>query len=171
MLFIIKKIQLKVQLSNKVSDVLVIFCVGIIILGFDICYNYYWWYESEYAVSEYTEANDLNFEDTSAAIISELIPKTNEFYRINKSFDSVVTSTIPSENDAMVQGYYGLKNYNSLGNMSYIDFLQASGCYCTIPAVIEQYKENGIKPEQIHGQELNYIHGVENRYNLMVPEQ
>lgn len=167
MLFIIKKIQLKVQLSNKVSDVLVIFCVGIIILGFDICYNYYWWYESEYAVSEYTEANDLNFEDTSAAIISELIPKTNEFYRINKSFDSVVTSTIPSENDAMVQGYYGLKNYNSLGNMSYIDFLQASGCYCTIPAVIEQYKENGIKPEQIHGQELNYIHGVENRYNLM----
>lgn len=79
MLFALKKIQLKVQLSNKVSDVLVIFCVGIIILGFDICYNYYWWYESEYAVSEYTEANDLNYEDTSADIISELYPKKTNF--------------------------------------------------------------------------------------------
>lgn len=163
----IRKLQPKNQLLNKVSNVLMIFSAGIIILGCDICHNYYWWYQSEYAVSEYTEENNLNFGDTSADIISNLRPKENEFYRINKSFDSVVTSTIPSENDAMVQEYYGLKNYNSLGNMSYVEFLQAAGCYCTIPTAIEQYKERGIKPEQIYGQELNYINGVENRYNLM----
>lgn len=138
------------------------------VLGADVTANYYWWYQSEYAVSEYSENNHVDYEDTSAQLIRDILPEDNEFYRINKSFDSVIdVNEIPSENDAMVQGYYGLKNYNSLGNSAYTMFLQGAGCYCTVPAAIPVYIENGVKPQDIKGAELNYINGVEDRYNLM----
>lgn len=145
----------------------VLFIAMMFILGCDILSNYYWWYESDYSVTEYSEENIMSYEDKSALLISELLPSSEEFYRINKSFDAVVASGIPSENDAMIQGYYGLKNYNSLGNASYISFLQKAGCYCTVPFQIQSYIDRGLMPTDLVGQDLNYVNGVEDRYNLM----
>ena len=105
---------------------------------------------SEYSVSEYSEENQLDYEDESSIIVKNLLPTKDEFYRINKSFDSVITDgEIPSLNDAMIQGYYGLKNYNSLGNAPYTEFLQRSGCYCTVPSMIPIYQESGVQPLEI----------------------
>lgn len=150
--------------SYEYLYVIVFVCIYLL----DVCHNYYFWYESKYSVTEYSEENNMLYTDNSNRIISTILPDKNEFYRINKNFDSVVEKHgIPSENDAMIQGYYGLKNYNSLGNSSYIHFLQNAGCYCTVPSNIPSYIDRGIKPTDLVGQELNYINGVENRYNLM----
>ncbi len=134
----------------------VLMCSLIIVFGIDVITNYYWWYGSEYSVSEYSEENQLDYEDESSIIVKNLLPTKDEFYRINKSFDSVITDgEIPSLNDAMIQGYYGLKNYNSLGNAPYTEFLQRSGCYCTVPSMIPIYQESGVQPLEIKGQERN----------------
>lgn len=156
-----------IKCTDKHRKNMVCIVCGIIIL-LDISHNYYWWLQSDYSVSQYAESDNLNYDDSSQKLITRILPTNKEFYRINKSFDSVVTNgSIPSENDAMVQGYYGLKNYNSLGNTFYIRFLQESGCYCTLPSLIDSYVEVGIKPNEVKGQEVNYINGVEDRYNLM----
>lgn len=144
--------------------------IGFIILitTVDICNNYNMWYGSEYCVTEYTEENNFSYHDSSMKVINQLKKNDKGFYRINKMFDSVITNTvIDSMNDSMVQKYYGLKNYNSLGNPGYIDFLRDLGCYVTLPVYADVYRKTGVSPWDVEGQELNYIAGVGDRYNLM----
>lgn len=132
----------------------------IVLISVDITLNYYHIFEVDN--NTYTK-NDAIYDDASAQIIESIMEEDTSFYRINKTFDSVYDSNlIPSENDAMAQGYYGLKSYNSINNNEYINFLQQVGIYVCIPLNIDYYKNSGIEPEDIVGQTLNYIDGVEN---------
>ncbi len=143
--------------------------IGIFLLiALDIAGNYYHWYSSGDAVCSYSEETNSSYEDTSAKIIRQLKINDTSLYRIHKDFDSVYDNNqIPSENDAMVQGYYGLKSYNSINNPAYIQFLQEVGIYVCCPLDTNYLKEAGIQPEEITGQALNYIDGVENDIWLM----
>lgn len=134
----------------------------------DIAYNYFQWFGTEYAVCEYSEVNRVNYMDTSADIISDIMEQDTQFYRIHKNFDSVYgNNNIASENDAMVQKYYGLKSYNSVNNVNYINFLQGVGIYVALPLNLDYYKNSGVLPNEIVGPDLNYIHGVYNDRYLM----
>ncbi len=142
-----------------------ILVAGIILIDEGI--NYYHWYGIEQSVSDYSEAEKTSYEDTSAELIKEIQAEDDSFYRINKTFDSVVdVNEIPSENDAMVQQYYGLKSYNSVNNANYTAFLQELGVFVACPISIPYYLENGIEPEEVIGSNLNYIDGVGDRYYL-----
>jgi len=130
--------------------------------------NYYHWYGTELSVCEYDEDHQSSYEDTSAGLIREIRKNDSSFYRINKDFDSVYDSNgIASDNDAMVQGYYGLKNYNSVNNTNYIRFLRDLGVYVAVPTAVQSYADRGIPPKEIVGNHLNYVNGVYDRYHLM----
>lgn len=130
--------------------------------------NYYHCYGTKEAVSEYSEENRGSYQDTSADLISWIREEDDSFYRMNKTFDSVVDwNDIPSQNDAMVQNYYGLKSYNSLNNAEYIEFLQTLGIYVTVPTLVSHFASQGITPKELDGQNLNYINGVGSRYQLI----
>ena len=95
---------------------------------------------------ETKEVCSANFSKIFELVIYAINPKNKADVQIKTQkelADLFPFYPIPAER---VLGEATEQNYNSLGNMSYIDFLQASGCYCTIPTAIEQYKENGIKP-------------------------
>lgn len=133
----------------------------------DIGLNYYHWYWVDPDNEAYPVGAEI-YNDASDALIGRLRDEDGSFYRIHKNFDSVYDcSSIPSENDAMAQNYYGLQSYNSLNNPEYIEFLRENGIYVTIPFVVEGYRQAGIQPEDIVGPELNYIDGVENDFCLM----
>lgn len=130
--------------------------------------NYYHWYGTELSVCEYDEEHQASYEDTSAGLVREIQQRDRSFYRINKDFDSVYDSNgIASDNDAMVQRYYGLKNYNSVNNTNYIRFLRELGVYVAVPTAVQSYADRGIPPKEIVGNNLNYINGVYDRYHLM----
>ena len=131
------------------------------------CNKMYGDYED--SVMEYTEADNADYMDTSADIIGQIMTEDSSFYRINKDFDSVVAANEQNScNDAMVQGYYGLKSYNSLNNKNYIEFLWDNDVYVTVSANKQDYERLGVKPREVwNGQELNYIEGVYDRYDLM----
>lgn len=133
----------------------------------DLVLNYHETFLTSKAVTKYAEQENFCYDDTSAEIVSSLMDTPDQTFRINKDFDSVMCPDIPSLNDAMVQRYFGLKNYNSLANNSYANFLKKSGCYCTIASAIPRYRAEGKGPDDIVGAELNYINGVEDRYDLM----
>ena len=124
---------------------------------------------TEDSVMEYTEQNNACYSDTSADIISEIQRDDHSFFRINKDYDSVVcTHDQNSCNDAMVQGYYGLKSYNSMNNKNYIYYLWENDVYVTPAANVSDYRRLGVTPAEVwSGQELNYIEGVYDRYDLM----
>ncbi len=124
---------------------------------------------SERSLMDYSEANSACYMDTSADIIADIMREDNGFYRINKDFDSVVAANDQNScNDAMVQGYYGLKSYNSYSNKNYIHYLWQNDIYVTPEANVADYISLGIEPEDVwDGQELNYIEGVYDRYDLM----
>lgn len=147
-------------------------CLPIIclLITFDIAYNYHkWYFLPDKSISTFSEKRSFEYFDTSHSLLKCILPTTNTFYRINKNFDSVMTEggRTPSNNDAMIQNYYGLKNYNSLPNSNYMQFLQSLGFYCAYPPNIAHYQKNGIKPNQISGAELNYINGVDDNTNMM----
>lgn len=144
----------------------VVLGVVVLIAVCDVRFNYIRWFGVD--TSNYYAKTEPIYDDESQDIIRSIQDSDKSFYRIYKNFDSVYDSAgIPSENDAMAQGYYGLKCYNSVNNPEYVEFLQKSGIYVCIPLDIEYYKANGISPQDIAGQTLNYIDGVENDFLLM----
>ena len=137
------------------------------LLSLEIMANYRTWLSPD-NLSKYGQEPQLNYEDGSMDVIANIQKKDQSFYRINKTFDSVVDGvTIPSCNDAMVQKYYGLKCYNSINNANYIYFLQSAGVYVCLPYSVSPYKEQNKTPFDITGQDLNFICGVYERYDLM----
>lgn len=140
---------------------------GVFILCFEIACNYFNWFNVEGEIYNYSGENEA-YKDGSAYIVKNIQDDDGGFYRINKSFDSVYDNNgIPSENDAMVQSYHGLKSYNSLNNAQYITFLQTLGIYVCNPLSLGDYINNGILPDEVTGQDLNYIDGVGDNYDLM----
>lgn len=165
LLIILAYLLYKVPALRKYKRGKYLCVLGLMLL--DLVLNYHETFLTSKAVTHYSEEENFCYDDTSGTIISSLMDTPDQTFRINKDFDSVMCQDIPSLNDAMVQRYYGLKNYNSLANNSYATFLKKSGCYCTIAFAIPRYKAEGIDPDDIVGAELNYINGVEDRYNLM----
>lgn len=156
------------NIRDKKNRTLSITILIIILLFIDEGINYYQCYGSKDSICKYSEADKTSYEDTSAKIVRDIKANDESLYRINKTFDSVYDDNgIPSENDAMVQGYFGLKNYNSLNNNNYITFLQKLGIYVALPSMQNYYKENKIPPEYVVGNTLNYIDGVGDRYHVM----
>lgn len=158
-------------LTSNVHDKMqkrMIAAFGVFILIFEISGNYFNWFNIEEEIYNYSGKNDA-YKDGSAYIVKQIQESDNSgFYRINKDFDSVYDNNgIPSENDAMVQSYYGLKSYNSLNNVQYITFLQTLGIYVCNPLSLQNYIENGTLPEEVSGQDLNYIDGVGDAYDVM----
>lgn len=153
--------------NKKIRNIIISTFIAILLFA-DIGINHYQCYGLKESVCKYSTEDKSSYEDASAELIHKIQKQDKSFYRINKTFDSVYDiNGIPSENDAMVQGYFGLKNYNSLNNPSYIDFLQKCGIYVTIPAKRDEYMQNGTPPESLTGSHLNYINGVYDSYNLM----
>jgi uncharacterized membrane protein YfhO len=134
----------------------------------DACLNHLYLYDNDKYLVDYSEDSECCYMDSSAEVIRAIMDKDRDFYRINKDFDSVVDYLgLESLNDAMVQGYYGLKNYNSLCNPNYQAFLKKSGIYLTAGPSLATLEDQGIDPEDVIGQQTNYINGVPNRYLLM----
>lgn len=139
-----------------------------VILSVNIVANYCGWYNDGNSVSSFENGSTYGYDDASSRVIAEITENDTSFFRVYKDFDSVYDyNGIPSDNDAMAQGYYGLKNYNSLGNAHYINFLQTMGVYVACPPLIEQLKERGIEPKDITGSNLNYVNGIDDKYNLL----
>lgn len=143
-----------------------VFMVGLLV--FEIVANYFTWFNVEGEIWNYTGEQGEAYEDESASVIRSIQAEDVGFYRINKNFDSVYDKNqIPSENDAIIQQYYGLKSYNSVNNGQYITFLQNMGIYVCNPLSLDSYMEKEILPEGVTGQDLNYIDGVGSDYDLM----
>lgn len=152
---------------KKLAKITITILVLMIIL-IDENINYYQCYGAKESTCEYREEEKTCYEDTSTKIIQTIQKNDNTLFRINKTFDSVYDiNNIPSENDAMAQKYFGLKNYTSLNNPSYMAFLQRLGIYVGLPILHDYYKSAGIPPEAVTGQSLNYIDGVGDRYQIM----
>lgn len=146
----------------------IIYCIVFITVILDITSNYDSWYSSKEALCEYSTEDKSSYNDVSSKVIKQLMKDDSQFYRIDKTFDSVYdNSGNPSLNDSMVQGYYGIKCYNSLNNQNYIKFLQKSGIYVAYPANIQNYILQDYPIEEIKGSELNFISGVQERYKIM----
>lgn len=93
----------------------------------EIAYNYSPLYSDDTEKYGYKKDEAVYF-DESYEVINKIKSEDSGFYRIYKDFDSVVDKNeIDSCNDAMAQNYYGLKNYSSVNNSNYIDFLIANG--------------------------------------------
>ncbi len=92
--------------------------------------NYRPWYHDEPMTSGYQRGDTL-YDGADSEVVQSLQAEEPGFYRIQKDFDPVVNSDgIPSDNDAMAQGYYGLKSYCSLNNAEYIRFLSGMDLAC-----------------------------------------
>lgn len=135
-----------------------------IIINMSFMYN-----NGSMSFMDYTEANNACYTDNSAVLVSSIMEEDDGFYRMNKDFDSVIGANDQNScNDAMVQGYYGLKCYSSFNNKNYVHYLWYNDVYVTPAANVEDYIRLGVKPENVwNGQELNYIEGVYDRYDLM----
>ncbi len=158
---------IKNKKEGKRYDSLIVFCVLCMIM-FEEVGNYFTWYNIENEIWNYSGDQGEAYEDESAEIIQKIQKDNPGFYRINKSFDSVYDNDgIPSLNDAMVQQYYGLKCYNSVNNAEYIRFLQTLGVYVCNPLVKDTYIKMEKAPEMVTGQDLNFIPGVYDDYELM----
>ncbi len=94
---------------------------------FEIAYNYSPLYTDDTEKYGFKKGEAVYF-DESYEVINKIKSEDSGFYRIYKDFDSVADkNAIESCNDAMAQNYYGLKNYSSVNNSNYIDFLFANG--------------------------------------------
>jgi hypothetical protein len=111
--------------------------------------------------------NQLGYFDNTNSAVAFLNKTDSTFYRVDKSYDSVISEygVIPSDNEAMVQGYRGLKSYNGNNQPNYIRFLQYSGIFVIYPNP-KFPPPKGARPQDIVGPNLNYINGVGNRYLL-----
>ena len=155
---------------NKYKDrkgVIVVLAICCFILfTYETVQNYKFWFINDNNL--YVEQNENSYTDSSLKVINQLNEQDDTWYRIYKDFDSVYDSAgIPSDNDAMVQKYYGVKCYNSQNNSSYIDFLQKMGIYVGCLVNYREMRANNIMPEQLTGAGLNYINGVDDKYELL----
>jgi len=109
--------------------------------------------------------NHLGYFDNTNSAVRYLDNIDNSFYRVDKSYDSVKSEfgRIPSDNEAMVQDYRGIKSYNSNNQPNYIRFLQNAGVFVVDPKL---QIPAGVKPQDIIGADLNFINGVGDRYLL-----
>jgi uncharacterized membrane protein YfhO len=148
-----------------------IFCCSFIIflIFSETFVNYYKWYRSDKSVWHFPEGVTYGYDDRSMSVINKIKKYDNtNFYRIYKDFDSVYDDNkIPSNNDAMVQKYYGLKNYSSINNGNYVKFLQELGVFVACIPDIMSNRRDGIEPKDIVGPSLNYINGIDDKYLLL----
>lgn len=112
--------------------------------------------------------NKLGYFDSTNKVVSYLKNLDSSIYRIDKSYDSVVSeygngNNTPSDNDAMVQGYRGLKGYNANNQPNYIRFLQNAGIFVKYPDFIPP---KNARPQDSKYADFHYINGVGNRYLL-----
>lgn len=144
----------------------VFICLICITMCIEITINYKESISSQLCYGDKQEIKDIEYFDDSMEFINKIRLGDSEFYRINKLFDSLYRQDgLPSDNDAMVQGYYGLKNYSSLNPAGYVSFLQEMGIYVMCP--LETVDTEVVKPQDIKSASLNYINGVGDRYDLM----
>jgi len=143
-----------------------IICVGVVILvAAGAVFNYCPWFSGP---SSHIYDGNYGYDDDSFEVISGLQESDNGFYRIYKDFDSVYDGNhIPSDNDSMAQSYYGLKCYNSMNNGNYSKFLMEMGVYLACNPDINWLREHGVLPSDLKGQSLNYINGIDDRYDLL----
>lgn len=159
-----------VKIDKKILLRSAVMILAAVVFLSELMGSYYLWFSASGSVLQYgsSESPYSCYEDSSAELIRRIQSQDGSFYRINKDFDSVRDySDIPSCNDAMAQGYFGLKNYNSANNSNYMNFLIEMGIYCTIETKVPDYIAAGVQPEDITGADLNYICGVYDRYELM----
>lgn len=152
------------------------FCAVFAVVLYEADVNYRTWFQNEPLLWGY-RSGDAIYNDASEAAIQYLRETDQSFYRIEKQFDSVMdNNSIPSDNDAMAQDYYGLKNYSGYVNAEYEGFLLNAGLFCAcMPGAADyqrtydsaQYGESVLTPLDIIGQQLNYINGVYDHYGLM----
>ena len=143
--------------------------ISIILIAFvDIFYNYKVFYRSDFSVPHFSNNSKYGYDDDSSIVIKKIKENDKGFYRIYKNFDSVYDDNkIPSDNDAMIQKYYGLKSYCSVNNSNYINFLQEFGVYVACTVNIPYFKKNNIEPKMVKGPDLNFINGVDDKYPLL----
>lgn len=141
-------------------------CFFLVGMCLEIIFNYDSFISKQQSYGKLSEVQDIEYFDDSMNFIKQVQQKDTSFYRIEKLFDSLYRSDgLPSDNDAMVQNYYGLKNYSSLNPVGYVKFLQNMGIYVMCP--LETVDQETTKPEDIKSASLNYINGVGDRYDLM----
>lgn len=136
--------------------------ISVFIISFlvaELAFNYGPWLNISYSYNSSTQK--IGFYDESSDIIRKL-QKSNaskDFYRINKDYNSVVTNGLFSNNDAMVQNYFGLEGYNSSNNPYAINFLRNLGVFVCLNLT----ETEGYSPFDFNGTQFNYINGVGNR--------
>lgn len=149
---------------NTRAILIVIACM---MLG-DYYVNYSSWYQTELNVRCFEGATKYAYDDNSNRLIKSISSRDNGFFRIYKTFDSVYdVNSIPSNNDAIVQEYKGIKSYCSFNQPWYLRYLFSLGVYPGIPQEIKRMKDNNIAVDDIKGQQLNYISGVDFDWRLL----
>lgn len=146
-----------------------VFIIGIVVIVLvDTFANYNMWFSTKYAVNSKDMECGKYYGDRSSEVIADIMQNDTCLFRLTKNFDSVYDDDgIPSDNDALVQRYYGLKSYNSVNNSNYSAFLKELGVYVANPLSINDLVMNKVDPKEIVGNTLNYINGVYDRYMLM----
>lgn len=115
---------------NKKLPFIVIPCGLFAVMLFEADTNYRSWYNDEPHMWGYHTTENI-YDGTDAQVVQSIMAEDTGFYRIQKNFDPVVDKNgIESFNDAMAQGYYGLKSYCSLNNPEYIRFISGMDLAC-----------------------------------------
>lgn len=142
--------------------------IKIIVLAL-VCFELVW-FPQHFINDRLTTDSDsvekqLGYFDTTNKVVAYLNGIDSDIYRIDKSYDSVVSEygRTPSDNEAMAQGYRGLKSYNSNNQPNYIRFLHDAGIFVKYPSYTPP---KGARPQDLGKQQLNYINGVGDRFLL-----
>lgn len=137
--------------GRKAFSIRLISCVAVVTMLLEANANYLPWYHDEPNLMGYHKDESI-YEGADAQVVQSLMAEDTGFYRIQKDFDPVVNMDgIESQNDAMAQGYYGLKSYCSLNNPEYTRFLIDMDLACYPFAEFQQEYESQIL--QIQGTE------------------
>lgn len=154
---------------HRTFNLSIVGAVTCMLLVFDVVSNYRHWplaRDYSYEFSDMYEQSSGYF-DEDYDIVRDIFAVDSTSYRIEKGHDSVYADqgvVYQSDNDAMVQGYYGLHGYNSLNTAAGISFLQNADIWVIFPvAAIPE----GMQPQDMTGAHLNYINGVGDRWALM----
>lgn len=142
--------------------------IMVLVIGLDVCCNYSNWLSYSSSAYVLEEKSHYGYDGNSKFVIDNIKNKDDGFYRIYKNFDSVYDiDGVPSDNDALVQKYKGLKGYCSINNGNYVKFLQEFGVYVAFLPNVYKYKLDGIIPKEIKGPQLNFINGIDDKYPLL----
>ena len=167
-LFLYVLFGLVAYIYNIKKDVRVFVMGVLLLLAIDYSGNYYNVFQYDTASYIAHKEAMYGYDDFSKDVIEEIKNNDDGFYRVYKDFDSVYDNNfVPSDNDALVQHYYGVKSYNSLNHPSYVSFLQQNGVYVAFPNNLEKYRLEGREPYKVKGPELNFINGIDDKYILL----